>query len=82
MEHDVMLISDAVDEAWSFEATLQAERDRLVRFCAILCGDGAAAEDLAQETLLEAWRNRHKLDDRAGTPAWLKAIARAGLPRA
>ena len=35
-----------------------------------------AAEDLAQETLLEAWRNRHKLRDAAGAERWLNAIAR------
>jgi len=37
-------------------AILPRERDRLVRLCAKLTGDAAAAEDLAQETLLAAWR--------------------------
>ena len=32
----------------------------LVRFCAHLTGTPSVAEDLAQETLLEAWRNLHK----------------------
>jgi DNA-directed RNA polymerase specialized sigma24 family protein len=40
-------------ELWS-----PAERDRLVRLCARLSGSMEAAEDLAQETLLEAWRAR------------------------
>jgi RNA polymerase sigma-70 factor (ECF subfamily) len=53
-----------------------AERARLVRLCAVLSGDGEAAEDLAQETLLEAWRHRHKVTDERGADRWLTAIAR------
>src|SRR3954447_17681202 len=52
------------------------QRRRLVRLCAILSGDRDAAEDLAQETLLEAWRNAHKLQDPSGAERWLGAIAR------
>jgi RNA polymerase sigma factor (sigma-70 family) len=53
-----------------------AERARLVRLCAVLSGDREVAEDLAQETLLEAWRHRHKLSDPHGADRWLTAIAR------
>jgi RNA polymerase sigma factor (sigma-70 family) len=35
-----------------------------------------AAEDLAQETLYEAWRHLHKLHDPEGRAQWLSAIAR------
>ena len=49
---------------------------RLVRLCARLTGDPIAAEDLAQETLLEAWRHRRKLIAPEGYAAWLAAIAR------
>ena len=58
------------------EAALPAERERLVRLCAGLTGDSDAAEDLAQETLIEAWRNAHKLYDLSGSTQWLSAIAR------
>lgn len=58
------------------DAAADAERARLVRLCARLTRDAAAAEDLAQETLLEAWRNAHKLTDPAGRERWLAAIAR------
>lgn len=52
------------------------DRARLVRLCAYLSGDREVAEDLAQETLLEAWRHAYKLRDPSGYMAWLSAIAR------
>lgn len=54
----------------------EATRRRLVRLCAAISGDRQAAEDLAQETLVEAWRNSHKLHDPSGADRWLAAIAR------
>jgi RNA polymerase sigma-70 factor (ECF subfamily) len=59
-----------------FEAEMLAERVWLVRLCARLTGHVEAAEDLAQETLLEAWRNRHKFRGGSESRAWLAAIAR------
>ena len=64
------------DRIVGFEAALATERPRLVRLCASLTGQSEAAEDLAQETLLEAWRNHHKLYDADGLSPWLGAIAR------
>jgi RNA polymerase sigma factor (sigma-70 family) len=55
---------------------VQSQRRRLVRVCTAITGDREAAEDLAQETMLEAWRNRHKLVDAAGAERWLDAVAR------
>ena len=59
------------DPLWS-----PAQRARLVRLCAAVVGDASAAEDLAQETLLTAWRLRHRLTDPDGADSWLNAIAR------
>jgi len=59
-----------------FDLWRESERHRLVRLCAAISGDRGAAEDLAQETLLEAWRNVGKLHDPAGADRWLSAIAR------
>jgi RNA polymerase sigma-70 factor (ECF subfamily) len=59
-----------------FEAAMLAERVWLVRLCARLTGRAEAAEDLAQETLIEAWRNRHKFRGGSESRAWLAAIAR------
>ena len=58
-------------ELWS-----EPGRRKLVRLCAAVSRDREAAEDLAQETLLEAWRNLHKLHDPTGADRWLAAIAR------
>lgn len=69
-------IYDATETA---EMALAAERTRLVRLCARLTGDASAAEDLAQQTLLEAWRLRERLtalSDDAGRARWHNAIAR------
>ncbi|WIG60828.1 MAG: hypothetical protein OJF49_003576 [Ktedonobacterales bacterium] len=55
---------------------LAGERTRLVRLCAILTRDPHAAEDLAQETLIEAWRSLARLRDPSGLAPWLNVIAR------
>lgn len=52
------------------------QRDDLVRLCHHLTGDPEAAEDLAQETLVRAWRHGHQLREPERHDAWLKAIAR------
>ena len=47
-------------------AALPLERMRLVRLCARLSGNPDAAEDLAHETLAEAWRHAHKFRGQEG----------------
>ncbi|HEY7042749.1 MAG TPA: RNA polymerase sigma factor [Nocardioidaceae bacterium] len=51
-------------------------RARLVNLCWSITGDPLAGEDLAQETLLEAWRHRERLVSPDGADRWLNAIAR------
>lgn len=65
-----------ITNTFNFEQALQNERARLVRLCAYFSHDPGAAEDLAQETLLEAWRHADRLHDPTGYSAWLAAIAR------
>jgi RNA polymerase sigma-70 factor (ECF subfamily) len=48
----------------------------LVAICTRLTGDRFAAEDLAQETLLEAWRHGDTVRDPIHLQAWLSGIAR------
>lgn len=68
--------SQLTQELFRLEDVLVAERSRLVRLCAQLSGSPDAAEDLAQETLVEAWRIQDRLYDPSGSSQWLTAIAR------
>ena len=70
------MVSDEIATPDDLNSALFAERARLVRLCASLTGAPSAAEDLAQETLLEAWRSWAKLADRQALAPWLSGIAR------
>lgn len=54
---------------------MDQEHRRLVRLCARLTNQHQVAEDLAQETLVEAWRNRQKWTGSGSAYAWLSRIA-------
>lgn len=58
------------------EDQFRQDHAALLRLCAGISGSADAAEDLAQEALIEAWRNAHKLRDRNARQAWLHGIAR------
>lgn len=64
---------DTFEPEWD---DLSATRARIVRLCARLTGDAHAAEDLAQETLLVAFRQERTLRDPAKRAQWLSGIAR------
>jgi hypothetical protein len=53
-KNEVTLVSASIGRTDSVQAEAMLERARLVRLCARLTGNVDAAEDLAQETLLEA----------------------------
>lgn len=57
------------------QTDLSTHREQLFRWFVKQVGDVQAAEDLTQETLVEAWNNRYKLTDPSGVTAWLYAIA-------
>jgi len=52
------------------------QRARLIRLCTRMTGKSDVAEDLAQETLLEAWKHLHTLRDPQRFSSWLAGIAR------
>jgi RNA polymerase sigma factor (sigma-70 family) len=64
------------NETIDFETILAGERPRLVRLCAWFCGSAEAAEDLAQETLMAAWKSRAQLQSAEKLKPWTSAIAR------
>lgn len=58
------------------EGLLGELRPELVRYCYRMIGDGAGAEDAAQEVLLRLWRTRETYDPaRASVRTWAYAIA-------
>ena len=63
-------------EGSDWETLLGTQRARLVRLCTTITGNRDVAEDLAQETLLEAWRHHSALRNAAAQHAWLTGIAR------
>ena len=66
-----MLARESADmETETFGAALVGQRARLVRLCARLAGNAQVAEDLAQQTIFEAWRSREKLRDAAEMTPW------------
>lgn len=54
---------------------LEAELPRVYRFALRLTGSSHAAEDLTQETMLKAWKNRRQLRDFRVARIWLFRIA-------
>src|SRR5215213_2086189 len=59
-----------------FETVLAGELPRLVRLCTWFTGTPVAAEDLAQETLIAAWKSRAQLTSLDKLKPWTSAIAR------
>lgn len=58
------------------DAVLGELRPELVRYCYRMIGDGAGAEDAAQEVLLRMWRARDRYDPaRATVRTWAYSIA-------
>ena len=64
------------EEILDFERVLTEERARLVRLCSWFSGNPEAAEDLAQETLIAAWKSREQLQSLEKLKPWTSAIAR------
>lgn len=52
------------------------ERHRIMRLCLRVTHDRQSAEDLTQETLIEAWRHAGMLRDPSARDRWLGGIAR------
>lgn len=69
-------MKDLIDVHNGLEVSLALERPRLVGLCVRLTGRNDIAEDLAQETLLEAWRHLNDLRDQQKFSQWLSGIAR------
>lgn len=60
----------------AFQGLLLAAIPALSRFALSLARDGTAADDLVQETLLRAWRNRARFEPGTNFEAWTFTILR------
>lgn len=63
-------------EATAFEQLAERHAARLWRCALALCKDRHWAEDLVQETLVEAWKSLARFDGRCGFSTWLHGILR------
>ncbi len=61
-------------DAEAFGEICRMHETRLLRQAMTLCGNTAQAEDLAQDTLVEAWRGLRRFNGRCQFYTWLCAI--------
>ncbi|MFC7292683.1 sigma-70 family RNA polymerase sigma factor [Hirschia litorea] len=66
---------DTLDEP-AFKAELTSLIPHLRAFAKSLCGNAAMADDLAQETMLKAWRARDRYEADTNMKAWCFTILR------
>ena len=64
---------------WSIR--LEAETPELLAFLSMLAGSRELAEELFQDTCLEAWRGRRRFRPEGDLGAWLRGIARVVVLR-
>src|SRR6266576_2711461 len=57
-----------------FSEICRSYETRLVRQAMALCGNHVQAEDLAQDTFVEAWKSLHRYNGRCQFFTWLCAI--------
>jgi RNA polymerase sigma-70 factor, ECF subfamily len=74
METQQLLRRARGGEAEAFCALAQAHEQRLFQQAIALCRNPAAAEELAADTLLEAWKSIGRFDGRCRFSTWLYAI--------
>jgi RNA polymerase sigma-70 factor (ECF subfamily) len=70
---DVLVRAQARD-ADAFCELCAPYHDRIFRQAVALCGDHTLAQDLAQETLLEAWKSLRRFDGRCKLFTWFCSI--------
>jgi RNA polymerase sigma-70 factor (ECF subfamily) len=58
----------------AIEALIQTHGNRLLRSATLLCGDETAAQDLVQDSFVEALRSVHRFRGQASLYTWLHSI--------
>ena len=60
----------------AIEALIETHGNRLLRSATLLCGDETNAQDLVQDTFVEALRSVHRFRGQASLYTWLHSILR------
>jgi RNA polymerase sigma factor (sigma-70 family) len=77
LSDEALLAGLATGDPDAAAAFVRRYQSRVYGLALTILGDAKAAEDVAQETFLRAWRHASTFDARRGTvPGWLLAIAR------
>ena len=74
LESPDLLARARAGDSDAFSALCRIHSNRLVRQATLLCGDATLAEDLAQDTLFEAWKSLRRYNGRCQFFTWLCAI--------
>ena len=74
LDMQVLLAGAREGDTQKFCQLVQPLEARLLRQALALCHDQGTAEDLASETLIEAWRSLRRYDGTCRLSTWLYAI--------
>jgi RNA polymerase sigma-70 factor, ECF subfamily len=58
----------------ALEALIETHGDRLLRSATLLCGDETNAQDLVQDTFVQAFKSSHRFRGQASVYTWLHSI--------
>jgi RNA polymerase sigma-70 factor (ECF subfamily) len=76
MELKISTYVAAGDYEQALRLMAEAYSTSVARFCAGFCGSAAEADDLLQETFVDAWKAMHRFPASANAKGWLFGIAR------
>jgi RNA polymerase sigma factor (sigma-70 family) len=74
MDEDQLVQGLRSQDPGAVQELVVANGDRLFRSACLLCGNEAEAQDLVQETFLQAIRSAHRFGGRSGVYTWLHGI--------
>ncbi len=61
-------------ESLDFQELIESYGDRLLRSACLLCGDETEAQDLVQETFVQALKSAHRFRGDSAVYTWLHGI--------
>ncbi len=74
MDEDLLVRGLRTQDSAAVQELVACYGDRLFRSACLLCGDEAEAQDLVQETFLQAVRSAHRFGGRSSLYTWLHGI--------